>query len=167
VALVVLVGLPGTGKSTIGRRVAGLLECEFVDTDLLIRKKTGQSSAELLRSRGEDYFREQELLSLKEALVTDGVVATGGGVVSSFEARELLKSMPTVWLDSTDQQLERRVRYGDRPLLSSNPKEQLATLRAKRSPWYEEVARARVMSSGSEAAIAKEIAALVKAWSCE
>lgn len=166
-ARVVLVGLPGTGKSTVGRRVAALLDCNFVDTDILIRQTTGKSSAELLRTKGEEYFREQELSVLQKALDIGGVVATGGGVVTTPKAREILKSAPTVWLDSSDQQLERRVRYGDRPLLATNPRKQLAALRAQRSSWYEEVARVKVMSNGSEAAIASEIAELVKGWSCE
>ena len=166
-ARVVLVGLPGTGKSTLGRRVAALLGCDFVDTDHLIRQTTGQSSADLLRAKGEEYFREQEFNSLRRALDSDGVVATGGGVVSTPEARKLLKSAPTVWLDSSDQQLERRVRYGDRPLLGTNPRKQLAVLRAQRTSWYEEVARVKVMSNGSEAAVANEIAELAKEWTCE
>jgi shikimate kinase len=104
---------------------------------------------------------------LRRALDSDGVVATGGGVVSTPEARKLLKSAPTVWLDSSDQQLERRVRYGDRPLLGTNPRKQLAVLRAQRTSWYEEVARVKVMSNGSEAAVANEIAELAKEWTCE
>lgn len=105
-------------------------------------------AAQYLRSHGEDDFRRREVTALRAALATDAVVSTGGGIVVSEAARELLKGQVTLWLDCDDDVLLTRLDDGDRPLLGDEPAPALARLRRERGPWYREVARERVDVSG-------------------
>ncbi len=147
-ALVVLVGLPGSGKTTVGRSLATVLERTFVDTDDLFAEREGVSVQDYLRSHSEESFRERELLALRAALNSHDVVATGGGVVITPEARQLLSEEMTVWLDCPDEELRSRVRAGDRPLLGDDPAARLSELRAQREALYAAVARVRVDARG-------------------
>ncbi len=108
----------------------------------------GCSAPEYLRTRGEDEFRRAELEALRRAVDSDGVVATGGGVVTTPAARELLGREFTVWLDCEDAVILGRLSEGDRPLLGADPATSLARLRRGRSGFYREVSRARVDANG-------------------
>lgn len=147
-ASLVLVGLPGSGKSSVGQAVADRTGLAFFDTDVLLCEITGLSAPDLIRTRGEASFRDQELAALESVLDKDAVIATGGGIVVNERARQLLKVARTIWLDCDDQSLVERVEEGDRPLLQGDPKVALGRLREKRSSWYQEVSLARVDSSG-------------------
>jgi shikimate kinase len=149
VARLVLVGMPGTGKSTLAVMVAARLGCEAVDTDEEIEKTVGCAASEYLRREGEPAFRKEELRALRDALRGDVVVSTGGGVVTSNEARELLGSQVTLWLDGDDDILIARLQGGDRPLLGEDMKTDLARLRAQREDWYREVSLRRVDAEGT------------------
>lgn len=145
-ALVVLVGLPGSGKTTTGRSLARALGSSFVDTDDIFLAREGVSVQDFLRSQGEVLFRERELAALSQSLVSSGVVSTGGGSVSTSPARRLLLEQLTVWLDCSDEVLVQRVLEGDRPLLGDAPEARVVELRAQRDPLYLEVSRFRVDS---------------------
>lgn len=153
-ARLVLVGLPGSGKSSVAAELARDWECAAVDTDELVSEDVGTPVGEYLRRAGEPAFRAAELVALTRALDLDAVVATGGGVVCTPEARRLLAGALTVWLDCADSVLAARVRMGDRPLLAGDPVAALSRLRAERTAWYEEVSRARVDASGSTTQVA-------------
>ena len=146
-ALVVLVGLPGSGKTTTGRALAHDLGCQFVDTDEIFLEREHVSVQDYLRTHGEALFRERELLALGQALATSGVVSTGGGMVSTLAARHLLSEQLTVWLDCSDDVLVTRVLQGDRPLLGDDPRSRLVELRAQRDALYLEVSRHRIDSN--------------------
>ncbi|HEV3188410.1 MAG TPA: shikimate kinase [Acidimicrobiales bacterium] len=148
-ARLVLVGLPGVGKSTLARALADSWHCEMVDTDDLVAAIVGVPVAQYLREQGEAAFREKELAALRTALGTDAVIATGAGVVVTSAARELLATATTYWLDSDDETLLERVGDGERPLLGDDHREGLARLRAQREAWYRSSARRRVNSSGT------------------
>lgn len=152
---VVLIGLPGAGKTAVGAALAARWGCAFVDTDDLL----GVPAADLLRDEGEERFRDAEARALARALALDAVVATGGGVVTTPEAREALAGAPTVWLDADDATLVARCAGGDRPLLGGDPAAAIARLRGARDPLYALVARARVDAGGS----LDEVADLVEA----
>lgn len=141
---VVLVGLPGSGKTTTGCALADTLGRIFVDVDDVFFEREGVSVQDYLRAHGESDFRERELAALGRALNGPGVVATGGGVVTTPEARRLLTPQFTVWLDCPDEVLVARVTEGDRPLLGEDPASRLAELRATRDPLYARVSRFRV-----------------------
>lgn len=160
-ARIVLVGLPGTGKSTVGRALADVLGENFCDTDEVFTELEGVAVQDYLRGRGEVQFRERETKALRAALARAAVVASGGGVVTTRDARRVLENEFTVWLTCPDDELLRRVRDGDRPLLGENPGERLAQLRGEREEWYRQVSRCRVATDRPVAQVVDELVRLV------
>ena len=136
----VLVGLMGVGKSTVGRRLAQRLDLPFVDADTEIERAAGLSIAEIFSRYGEPYFRDGERRVI--ARLIDGspkVIATGGGAFINDETRELILARGiAVWLDADiDTLVERTGRRSHRPLLRDrNPRDVLTELAAKRNPIY-------------------------------
>jgi len=161
---VVLVGLPGVGKTSVGKVLATELDVAFVDLDEVVEARCGASAADLLRRRGEPAFRALEAEALAAALAEPGdmVLATGGGTVESDDARTLLGREPlVVQLVAAPASLVSRLRGGDRPLLASPSLVDLAAVVARRGAWYEEVASARVDASGPVEEVANDVARLV------
>jgi shikimate kinase len=149
VARLVLVGLPGAGKSTLARALAIAWNCAAIDTDDVVATNTGVPVAQYLRDHGETDFRAKELDALRESISIDAVIATGAGVVVTDAARELLTRAPTIWLDSDDETLLERVGEGERPLLGDDHRRAIASLRGQREAWYRSSAQRRVDSSGT------------------
>ena len=147
-ARLVLVGLPGAGKTTLTRALADAWSCPVIDTDDELALLVGMPAAQYLRERGESAFREVERAALIVALAEDAVVSTGAGIVSTADARTSLERENTLWLDSDDETLLARVGEGDRPLLGEDHRASLAALRRQRESWYKAVSRARVDTSG-------------------
>jgi shikimate kinase len=139
---VVLVGLMGVGKSTVGRRLARRLGLDFVDSDAAIEDASGYSAAEVFERFGEQDFRDGERRLV--ARLIDGavkVIATGGGAYVDPRTRELLNERAiTVWLDAPVEVLaERTSRRDTRPLLrNDDPKGTLERLSDERRPSYAE-----------------------------
>ena len=139
---IVLVGLMGAGKSTVGRRLAKRLGLPFVDSDVEIEEASGASTAELFERYGERDFRDGERRLV--ARLVDGtvrVIATGGGAFIDPRTRELLNERAiTVWLDAPiDVLAERTGRRNTRPLLrKGNRAVTLTRLSEERQPMYEE-----------------------------
>ncbi len=138
---IVLVGLMGAGKSTVGRRLAARLRMPFVDSDHEIETAAGLSVAEIFERFGEAEFRDGERRVI--ARLIDGrpkVIATGGGAFMNDQTRNLILNRATaVWLDADVAVLAERVarRAGTRPLLrDANPREVLARLAEARNPIY-------------------------------
>jgi len=139
---IVLVGLMGAGKSTVGRRLAKRLGVPFVDSDVAIEEASGASTAELFERYGERDFRDGERRLV--ARLVDGtvrVIATGGGAFIDPRTRALLNERAiTVWLDAPiDVLAERTGRRNNRPLLrKGNRAETLSRLSDERQPMYKE-----------------------------
>lgn len=157
VARLVLVGLPGTGKTTVAAVIAQRWNCVALDTDDELASMVGVATAAYLRAHGEVEFRARELDALRGALTSDGVVATGAGVVTTEAARELIAQQHVVWLDCDDATLVTRVGSGDRPLLGDDYAKSIARLRGEREGWYEAVADIRVDASGDPEVVAESV----------
>ena len=141
---IVLVGMMGSGKSHIGRKLARRLKWQFVDTDRRLERSVGMSIAEFFSEMGEEAFRQVESEVLADLLQRNQVVSTGGGVVLSQKNRDLLKTnTDNIYLKADFETLYQRIaadRDNQRPLFLNNSKEELAAIFQERQAWYEEVA---------------------------
>ena len=137
---IVLIGLMGVGKTTVGRRLAKKLDLPFVDADEEIEKAAGLTISEIFDRFGEDYFRDGERRVITRLLDDHKqVIATGGGAFMNVETRNLILSQATaVWLDADIDILVKRVARRDtRPLLKNGDPEQiLRKLANERNPVY-------------------------------
>lgn len=137
---VVLVGLMGAGKSTVGRKLAALLKTDFVDADEEIEKAAAMSIGEIFEQFGEPYFRDGERRVIARLIEEKhGVIAAGGGAFVNSETRALVRDKGiAVWIDCDIATLvERTARRGHRPLLKTgDPAEVLTRLHEERAPFY-------------------------------
>lgn len=151
---IVLVGLMGAGKSTVGRRLARRLGLPFIDSDVAIEEASGSNTAELFERYGEHDFRDGERRLVARLVEGDvRVIATGGGAFNDPRTREILNQRAiTVWLDSpVDVLAERTSRRNNRPLLKKgDPAEILSRLADERRAFYAE-AKIHVQSNGGGA----------------
>lgn len=147
--LLVLVGPPGAGKSTVGRRVARQLGVAFRDTDRDIEQSAGKRISDIFIDDGEEHFRALERAAVATALHNhDGVLSLGGGAILSAETRQLLRGHRVVLLDVDLSSASSRIGLNrDRPVLALNPRATLKTLLDERMPLYLEVA-GRVVPTG-------------------
>jgi shikimate kinase len=141
---IVLIGAPGSGKSTIGSALAAHLQWPFVDTDALIELKESKKITDLFVENGEGYFRAVEFETLQEVLKEESaVISLGGGAPISERAQEALASSNSiiVFLDVSLATAAPRVGFNrDRPLLLGNPRAQWQSLSDQRRPIYEKLA---------------------------
>jgi shikimate kinase len=139
-----LIGMPGGGKSTVGRHLARRLGVPFSDSDTVIERRIGCSIKQFFETEGEDRFRDIEAEVIAELLrAPKGVLATGGGVVLRAENRESLhRNSTVVYLRSSPEELFRRLRHDThRPLLQvQDPLGRLRALFQVRDPLYRSTA---------------------------
>lgn len=156
----VLVGPMGVGKTTVGKKLAKELNTSFVDTDKLISAEHGSISS-VFERLGEPGFRKIESEVLARCLEGAGVVATGGGVVTTESNRKLLKSHNVIYLSTNGQHIASRISTRNRPLLSDGS-DSWSSIYESRKPLYLQVATHEVDTSGkSLSSIVSEISALV------
>ena len=142
---IVLVGAPGSGKSTTGALLAERLGVPFTDVDAVIEERTGRSIAAIFADDGEPAFRALEEQVTAELLERPGVLALGGGAVLSATTRAALRGHQVVWLQVSAATAVSRVGLNEaRPLLLGNVRGRLIKLLAERTPLYAEVATRRV-----------------------
>jgi len=162
VGVVVLVGLMGSGKSTVGNKLAQRLNCSFIDVDAQILKEKKMSVSEIFAQSGEVGFREIEASVLAEVLnescaqiirheVQSVVIATGGGAVLAQANRDKIINAAThvIWLDADVDTLVIRTSSSKniRPLLETDPRSILTALRDNRSDFYEQIATERIVTT--------------------
>lgn len=143
----VLVGMPGSGKSTIGRRLAKAMRLTLLDTDAQIVARTGRPIADIFARDGESEFRRIEEEVVRAALAShDGIVSLGGGAVTTPGVREALSGHTVVYLEIGAAEGIRRTSYSDaRPLLAGEDAgERYRALMRERAPLYRRVATIRV-----------------------
>jgi shikimate kinase len=140
-----LIGLPGSGKSTVGRQLARRLQVPFLDSDHVIEQRLGCSIREYFEQEGEARFRDVEAEVLNDLTQQPcGVLSTGGGIVLREANRiHLRERTQVVYLNSTPEELFRRLKHDkSRPLLQvADPLGKLRDLHAQRDPLYRETAR--------------------------
>lgn len=146
---VVLIGMMGSGKTTIGRALADRMQRPFLDTDQLVETRTGRTVREIFAKDGEPAFRQMETDALTAAMThgEPAVVAGAGGIVLSADNRSTLADHATVvWLRARPATLVSRIaprtasRGSHRPLIDGDPLGRITTLIAERTPLYERVA---------------------------
>lgn len=156
----VLVGPMGAGKTSVGRRVARLLESRFVDTDKLIVAEHGPIR-DIFDAQGEAHFRELERAAVTAALVEGGIISLGGGAVTDPLTRQMLHDLPVALLTVSADAVAPRIGGSGRPLLAGDdPVATWTRIYQERRPWYDEVASATFDTSRRPMQrIAEEIAA--------
>ena len=174
---IVLVGMMGVGKTTVGRKIAQLLDVPFVDADEAIEQAAHMPIPEIFAAFGEPYFRDGErrvIARLIDSPRTDSgdgrnvkVIATGGGAFCNDATRALvLEKAIGVWLDAdVEVLLERVKRKNNRPLLQQgDPRETLTRLRDERQPFYAQAPIHIISCNTPHARTALEILKEIDAW---
>ncbi|WP_091789415.1 shikimate kinase [Pedococcus dokdonensis] len=163
---VVLIGPPGVGKSTIGRRLGRALDLPAHDTDRAIEQSAGQSIPDLFVDHGEAHFRELERAEVLRSLADEvGVVSLGGGAPMDPEVQAALTGHTVVFLDVGIADAARRIGFdASRPLLMVNPRASWTKMMNERRPTYQRLATVRVDTAGRKpAAVVDEILAFLGA----
>lgn len=148
--VLVLIGSPGAGKTSVGRRVAERLGVDFADADALIEGAAGMTVSDIFVTQGEDQFRQLEADTVATALAErTGVLSLGGGAVMREETRERLRGTRVVWLRVSVADAASRVGLNTaRPLLLGNVRATLSSMLEQRNPVYEDVSTDIVDTSG-------------------
>jgi len=157
-----LIGMMGSGKTSVGRLLSERLELPFYDTDATVEANAGLTVAEIFGHLGEPRFRELESLAvLAIASQDDGVVSTGGGIVLDPSNVDFMReSGTTVLLNADVETLIARIgAAGDRPLISDDPKSRLREIASDRADAYEKAADVVVDGSGSIEDVAHRVEA--------
>ncbi|MBM3596236.1 MAG: shikimate kinase [Alphaproteobacteria bacterium] len=167
---IVLVGMMGVGKSSLGKRLAVLLGFDFVDADDEIEKAAQMTMPEIFAAHGEYHFRDGErrvIARLMGDARSRRVIATGGGAFCNDQTRELILDRGiTVWLDSDVERLvERTARKNNRPLLQGgDPREILARLRNEREAHYSQAPIRVHSSNGPHTEALRRILEGIESW---
>lgn len=165
--VLVLVGPPGSGKTTVGTLVAERLGVAFRDTDADVEQQAGRTVSDIFVDQGEPEFRRLEAAAVALALAEHtGVLALGGGSVVADDVRAALAGQPVVYLEvGVADALKRLGMTRDRPLLLGNVRGQWLQLMQRRRPLYTAVATWTVATDGRAAAeVADEVVRLVEGW---
>lgn len=168
----VLIGLSGSGKSTVGRALSARLGLPLIDTDRQVEERAGRPVAAIFGGEGEEAFRDLEEAAVTGACAQAAVVAVGGGAVLRTANREAMRRENlVVWLDLPPavlaQRLAAHTKEEERPLLRGGVEERLRSLWQARRPLYEQTAHLRVdgaLALAGAHAIARYLGTVYEDW---
>lgn len=163
---IVLIGMMGAGKTTVGEKLANNLDLSWVDTDQSIEMTSGQDIPEIFEIYGEPYFRQLESEALAYAMTHAQVISSGGGLITVAQNRQQLKKAYVIYLKATIETLVGRLSVTQRPLLQNvDVYGKLADLLAARESTYDGCANLTITTDDLTA---DEVAIKIKnALSCE
>lgn len=153
-----LCGFMGCGKSTVGAKLAGKLNCPFIDMDDYIEQKAGLNIPQIFEQFGEPHFRDLETQAVKELSVQEGVISCGGGaMLRDVNAQIAREHGIVVLLDVPFRTCYFRIADSDRPIVRKNSRQQLEALYNKRAVIYQKHADYKIDASRSPASAVSEI----------
>ncbi len=150
----VFIGMPGVGKSSVGRMLAQILNVPFADSDILIKNHEKAGIERIFATKGETYFRQlEEKIILENLAEFSGVLSLGGGAVDNPRIRSALLEQKVFLIDTSDEILLKRITNSRvvRPLLKDQPEQRIKELRKKRMPLYYEVSKYTLISDNRRA----------------
>lgn len=147
---IVLIGMPGCGKSSIGKKLAEILKLEFFDLDVYIEEKCSMSIAQIFE-KGEEHFRQIETCALKEVSeISPRVIATGGGIVKDYRNIEILrKNSVIIYINRSIEAIAGDIDIENRPLLADG-RERVYSLYEERRQLYEDYSDIEIKNDESE-----------------
>ena len=157
---IILTGMMGAGKTTVGKELATIMNCNFIDLDETIEKNYGKIS-DIFKQKGEEYFRQIETLELKKLNIQETfVLSTGGGIVLKDEIIKILQTLGYFFYleESSDTIYERINNHNHRPLLNTpDPKRSIEEILSKRKKLYENSGEKITVNNKNVKEIAEEI----------
>lgn len=149
---IVLVGLPGAGKSRVAAELHKVLSVPVVDMDEMIEKKTGTTISHIFAEKGEAEFRRIEAETVREivqdAQLNPAIISLGGGAIETPQVRETIAVTCVIHIDASDEVLLSRIRRNNRrPLMKDDPENTLMMLRRRRDPLHAQVRDLKVVST--------------------
>ena len=157
-----LIGMPGSGKTTLGKEIASIFDYEFIDMDSLIKKETGLKISQIFLNKGEEYFRTIETSILEKTISSDKkiIISTGGGII--LRNKKILKKTYNIYLECNINTLVKRLNSSkERPLIRDNIFKDVNQLLIEREFLYKEISNAIVDSNKIKKNIINQIQEII------
>jgi len=157
-----LIGMPGSGKTTLGKEIASIFDYEFIDMDSLIKKETGLKISQIFLNKGEEYFRSIETSILEKIILNDKklIISTGGGIV--LRNQKILEKTYNIYLECNINTLVKRLGSSkERPLIGDNIVKNVNQLLIEREILYKTISNAIVDSNKTKKNIINQIQEII------
>ena len=157
-----LIGMPGSGKTTLGKEIARIFDYEFIDMDSLIKKETGLKISQIFLNKGEEYFRSIETSILEKIILNDKklIISSGGGIV--LRNQKILEKTYNIYLECNINTLVKRLKSSkERPLIGDNIFKNVNQLLIEREILYKTISNAIVDSNKTKKNIINQIQEII------